>query len=368
MSILCMSYEFEDFSKFLKELADPSSPKYEASWRLFDQEFTPKIIRQVEGITHNRQYIEDIVGKLLELLLADDFKIIKGIRMPNEKSFGFYLMVTAKRLAINYVNRKKPFVPLNPEEQMGSENLLPTQRMETDRNYYEGLHKSFVQLARSVFTSSKDKNNVERKILITMLRYVAEFPSKAVAPILLLGLSGDHNVDVTVERFCKRIREKSVTVRDLEENWLFIDKQLISPKNKNKNENHQNAKKESQSDIHLLPGSMLAFAQFGLDGHVEAAKHIDECTHCGKLYKFIYEFFENGALSDFEPAPKCPTTDKETSIYMARFLNDRVEQGMAASYYKHLNDCYSCFELFCVNWSSYLWVLESDDNMENGDA
>ncbi len=356
-----MEYEFQDFAKFLKELADPSSGNFEANWRLFDQIFTPRIIRAVEKVTRNRQYVEDIVGRLSMLLMQDDFKVIKRFRIANEIAFSVYLTTIAKRLAINYVNKEKRFTSFEYDDKENSEKTLPIQKMILGPGYFEELHKSFVNLTRSAFKSKKDQFSTERKSVITMLRYISEFPSKVVAQIPLLGLSNDHNVDVTVERFCKKINGNLRGMRDFQDKWLLVSKELIGPTDK-ENTGLKNLTVENKNNLHPIPGVLVGLAQFGEQHHIEVADHINDCAGCQELYNFVKESFKNGTISYFESRPKCPTTNKEIGSYVVRFLNQNVEKNNALRCYKHLNDCYSCFELLCVNWSGYMSVRESFNN------
>jgi len=359
-----MAHKFEDFEQFLSDLVNRHSPNYDASWRLFDNEFTPKIVRQIERFTRNQQYVGQVFSDLYDRLIANDFKAIKRLRNRNERAFTFYLTQAARRLTISLLKQEKRFVTWESDVPVNEAAPAPTKQMVLDRAYYEALHRSFVKRIRTMFGTAKNQYNIERKLLAATLRYIAEFPSKAVFEISLLGFTEEHNVDVTIARFNKKIREIAPEVRDFPEKWLYTGKDLTERSEmKNEKISKKNLVTKNQSSIHLMPGAILALSKFGNNEHSEANEHIKECKKCGALYEFIGDAFKNDVKVDMEAAPQCPGTDKETALYIAKFLNKKTDvlEKHALRYFKHLNDCYLCFELFCVNWSSYWSVFNAEE-------
>lgn len=115
---------------------------------------------------------------------------------------------------------------------------------------------------------------------------------------------------------------------------------------------------------HLLDGKLIALAQSQstLDKNSAEMQHITKCPNCEDTYKYLVNY-SNIALNSknsnsFEAFDMraCPDSDMDYLSLFLTFLNNGLSKEYAANLFKHLNDCYPCFEKFVINWNAYVSV------------
>ena len=115
---------------------------------------------------------------------------------------------------------------------------------------------------------------------------------------------------------------------------------------------------------HLNYGKLVALAhpQSTLNKDSVEMRHLNECAHCEDTYKYLVNYSNNVLTSqknnNFEAfdISTCPDTDMDYLSLFLTFLNNGLSKELAANLFKHLNNCYPCFEKFEINWTAYVSV------------
>ncbi len=129
----------------------------------------------------------------------------------------------------------------------------------------------------------------------------------------------------------------------------------------------------SERHLHFRPGTLLAVVETKNPG-AEFQAHLQACDACMNAFKLFQSLTDRGSLRT-EPLDSaysehvCPRTDEETALFLLKFLRNGLPEDLALPFYKHLNNCQDCREIFWVNWAAYCDAKSSakneDDNEKN---
>lgn len=114
-----------------------------------------------------------------------------------------------------------------------------------------------------------------------------------------------------------------------------------------------------ETSKHLRIGTLVALSEseYKPDNRSSEDEHIDSCFECSTLYKFLVKYGKAAKESKTETLTKvmdCPKSDMDELASFFTFLKDGLPEEQARRFLNHINNCYSCFQIFITNWSSYL--------------
>ncbi len=97
-----------------------------------------------------------------------------------------------------------------------------------------------------------------------------------------------------------------------------------------------------------------------------ARRHLDACPACRAVYDCYRTYAQDQPHSDpdalpaglTEPCTEAPPLMARAPEFFARFMLASQPEEVAVELFRHLNDCYACFETFCLNWNACLQMDE----------
>ncbi len=109
---------------------------------------------------------------------------------------------------------------------------------------------------------------------------------------------------------------------------------------------------------HLPPGVLMAYAESGRGETRRVPDHVRACESCSGMLEALAPTAESGRLAERIPdhvytETCCPETPDATAQFLMKFMRSGVAGETLLPFFRHMNDCYDCFELFIVNWSAY---------------
>ena len=127
---------------------------------------------------------------------------------------------------------------------------------------------------------------------------------------------------------------------------------------------------DTKNTNHRSYGTMIALDQIGLniDENHEVKKHLQYCDICWENYQSLVKFNENQrdkllTQIDFPNFFRdCENPDsrlKKICTLLMIFLEADLPTQDLSKLFRHINDCYPCFESFAKNWSDYQAIQEN---------
>ncbi len=115
---------------------------------------------------------------------------------------------------------------------------------------------------------------------------------------------------------------------------------------------------------HLHYGKLIALAQLKSNSNKGSAEmlHINGCPQCEDIYKYLVSYSKsalnpsNGKSIEPFIINNCPASDMDYIDLLLTILNDGLADEYAAKIFKHMNNCYACFEKFSIDWTAYVSV------------
>jgi len=199
---------FDDFPTFLEILANPAHSRYQDSWREFERRYQPLIAGKLYRMVCNKERVNDCHSRVLECLIARDFKVIKDFKeRSSENAFKVYLLTITRSIAIREL-KARLLESFSEYEMQG-----PEQGMISMQNI-EDIHGRIVLCFRDMLSFTKKRAyQSERDIFIFTLRKMAKFNTKDVSGVPALNLkTGD--IDNIVHRLMKRLQKKGFKLID----------------------------------------------------------------------------------------------------------------------------------------------------------
>lgn len=338
---------FDNFESFLDTLVKPASPDYEAAWREFDKRYRSFIIGKLHRMTRDNELVRDIVGEFSMKLLDNSFRAIKAFKLrDNETAFRAYLWIIARSIALK-------LLPGPAQVQAADESIAaPDAPPDLAKIYGEAVNVVRAALEQTV---KKKTYEIERDILVCMLRKMARFSAKEVGELSLLKLNPG-SVDNIVFRV-KGYLEKNID--DVRDNGG------LSSLNGGREGSETSRLKEGSND-HLRVAQILATAVHGEPSISAMAwyDHLTACAACQKTVLGVRQIVSETPDSATVLPCECPGSLEQTATFVAHFLRSGVNSEQLTPFLRQINGCYPCFEILMVNWSQYLEIKKELDSDE----
>lgn len=203
-----MTSDFEeiDLRALLEICVDRTNPIYENAWREFDRRFNQWLLGKILRFTTNSSDVKDILQMVGERLCTHDFRSLKNFRAKHsETAFRTWLGTIAYTAVSAFFSKKKP------NESLDNVVIVDDRQLDVDQE----THESMVRMLRTVLEPTQKKDSdIERDILIYILRKHVEFKAKEVSEIRALGIKAG-NVDNVVHRLNALLKKDYDNLRDL---------------------------------------------------------------------------------------------------------------------------------------------------------
>lgn len=127
---------------------------------------------------------------------------------------------------------------------------------------------------------------------------------------------------------------------------------------------------------HVPPGALMAYVESGRGETERLPGHLQACEFCGEMLEALSPTAEPNCLAEKIPdavykETRCPETPDAMARFLMKFMRSGVPGETLLPFFRHMNDCYDCFELFIINWSAYCdqkksAALDRDEEDRNG--